>query len=423
MYISSENIKLWEKIKMIGLAFFVYRRPEHTRKVIDSIRRNNFEKIYIFQDGLKNEKDREKWEEVTALISNIDFTETEIHISEENKGIADSVISGMNYVFERHDMAIALEDDVVLADGFKSLVETLFEKYKDNKKVMSICGGGYGAVIPKEYKYDVYFSYRMSSFAFGTWKDRWSGFERNPMLLKEIYSDPQKSEMLKYAGNDVEIMLFESLQKKKDTWATYWILYQINQLGFHVIPSNGYVEPIGQDGSGTNTICETSRYNIEMNGEKKEVYELPDDIIIDDAITQDTVDLYNVAHNKFLSYFDVLCMWMKIYQNKLSTLKYFTDNNIFEIYIYGMGKLADFLYHDIVPEIKIAGYVVENKRVDEYNERKVYDMREYDGMSNIPIVITPSYDIALIKHFFRKCDIKNKIILIDDVVKYVLVGK
>lgn len=408
---------------MIGLAFFVYRRPEHTRKVIDSIRRNNFEKIYIFQDGLKNEKDRKKWEEVTALISNIDFAETEIHISEENKGIADSVISGMNYVFERHDTAIALEDDVVLADGFKSLVETLFEKYKDNKKVMSICGGGYGAVIPKEYKYDVYFSYRMSSFAFGTWKDRWSGFERNPMLLKEIYSDPQKSEMLKYAGNDVEIMLFESLQKKKDTWATYWILYQINQLGFHVIPSNGYVKPIGQDGSGTNTICETSRYNIEMNGEKKEVYELPDDIIIDDAITQDTVDLYSVAHNKFLSYFDVLCMWMKIYQNKLSTLKYFTDNNIFEIYIYGMGKLADFLYHDIVPEIKIAGYVVENKRVDEYNERKVYDMREYDGMSNIPIVITPSYDIALIKHFFRKCNIKNKIILIDDVVKYVLVGK
>lgn len=41
-------------------------------------------------------------------------------------------------------------------------------------------------------------------------------------------------------------------------------------------------------------------------------------------------------------------------------------------------------------------------------------------MRNIPIVVTPSYDLTLIRHFFRKCDIKNEIILIDDIVNYVL---
>ena len=40
---------------MIGLALFVYKRPKETKQVIDSIERNHFEKIYVFQDGLKDE--------------------------------------------------------------------------------------------------------------------------------------------------------------------------------------------------------------------------------------------------------------------------------------------------------------------------------------------------------------------------------
>lgn len=141
---------------MTGLAFFVYKRPEYTQKVIEGINRNGFEKVYIFQDGLKNEEDRPLWEKVSELIRGIDFTETEIHISDFNRGLAESIIYGMNYVFERHNTAIALEDDILLADGFKTLMETMFDKYAPNKKVMSICGGGYGVIIPETYPYDVY---------------------------------------------------------------------------------------------------------------------------------------------------------------------------------------------------------------------------------------------------------------------------
>ena len=61
---------------MIGLALFVYIRPEHAKRVIESIKRNHFEKIYVFQDGLKNEMDREGWEKVSELIKGIDFAET-----------------------------------------------------------------------------------------------------------------------------------------------------------------------------------------------------------------------------------------------------------------------------------------------------------------------------------------------------------
>ena len=93
----------------------------------------------------------------------MDFTETEIHISQTNKGLANSIVSGMDYVFERHETAIALEDDVVLADDYKHFMETCFETYKDNDEVTSVCGAGMGTLIPDDYPHDVYFCHRMSS--------------------------------------------------------------------------------------------------------------------------------------------------------------------------------------------------------------------------------------------------------------------
>lgn len=406
---------------MIGLAFFVYKRPEHTKKVIESIKKNSFEKIYVFQDGLKNEKDRRAWEEVSELVKGINFAETEICINDANKGLANSIIDGMNYVFEKHEMAIALEDDIVLSDGYKSLAEALFEEYKDNKKVMGICGGGLGIVVPETYTYDVYFNYRMSSVAFGTWKDRWDGFERNPKMLTEIYQNEQKRKMLVYAGTDVEKMIFSSLTGQIDTWATYWILHQINHLGYHIAPVDGYATDIGRIGDGTNTTTCTFRYDVELNGRKKEKYNLPENIFVEDDIIQETKNLMDVPENKFQNYFDVLCIWMRLYQKQLNVLDYFIDHKISRIYIYGIGNLAEFLYHDIHPCVEIAGYVVEIRSMEKYNGRKVFDMKDYEDIKErVPIVITPSYDMAFIKHFFKKCHIKNEVIMIDDIVKYVL---
>lgn len=405
---------------MIGLAFFVYKRPEHTKEVIESIKKNHFEKIYVFQDGLKKEEDRQAWEEVSKLVKGINFTETEVHISNMNKGLANSIMDGMNYVFERHNEAIALEDDVVLADGYKSLMEAMFETYANNKKVMSICGGGYGVVIPEVYVYDVYFSYRLSSVAFGTWKDRWRGFDRNPKMLTEIYQNEQKRKMLEYAGNDIEKMVFSSLTGKIDTWAAYWSLYQINSLGYHIIPTKGYAVDIGRTGDGTNTTSSIIRYNIMLDGKKKERYNLPGEISINNDIAEDTKNLVNIPENKMQSYFNILCVWMRLYEKGTSVLEYFVDKKIFKVYIYGTGNVAEFLYHDICKNIDIAGYILENKNNDSYNGKKVYDMKECEGMENIPIIITPSYDVAFIKHFFTKCNIKNEMILIDDIVKYVL---
>ena len=84
----------------IATILFTYNRSYHTNEVIKALERNTVlpQKLYIFQDGLAKEEYRDEWEKVNVLISKVDFCPTELHISTTNIGVAQSIVSGINYV-------------------------------------------------------------------------------------------------------------------------------------------------------------------------------------------------------------------------------------------------------------------------------------------------------------------------------------
>ena len=45
----------------IGIAVFAYCRKDHLRRVLNALKENGAEKLYIFQDGLKNDAHKEGW--------------------------------------------------------------------------------------------------------------------------------------------------------------------------------------------------------------------------------------------------------------------------------------------------------------------------------------------------------------------------
>lgn len=406
---------------MIGLAFFVYKRPECTERVIESIRKNKFEKIYVFQDGLRDEKDREPWEKVSAMVKAIDFADTEIHISDRNKGLADSIVEGMDYVFEKHETAIALEDDALLSRDYKDFMTACFTRYKNNKKIMGVSGGNH-VEVAEDYPYDVCFLYRMSSLGFGTWRDRWVHFERNPRILAGILKDREKRRILELAG-DLKHYVAESIQNKIDTWATYWALYQIDSQCYHIAPKGSLATDIGREGSGTNSTVATHRYEVQLctkNGEWK----FPKDIYLDERITEDVKHLFSSgdAENRYRNYYDILNKWLSIKMRGGSLAPYFEDKNIHEVYIYGTADVAGHLYEDVHKQMEIKGFIVEAKTMETFKGLEVYDMGDGVDLDKIPIVITPSHASGVIQYVFKKNKIENPIILINDIVDYVMEG-
>ena len=56
----------------VATIIFTYNRSVHTEKVLTALRENKIlpEKLFLFQDGLKNELHRDEWNKVNRLILN-----------------------------------------------------------------------------------------------------------------------------------------------------------------------------------------------------------------------------------------------------------------------------------------------------------------------------------------------------------------
>ena len=104
---------------------FAYNRPHHLQSTMDALNDNKLageSELFVFVDGAKNEQDREKVEETRKVLRDFEaksrFKSVEITASDKNKGLANSVISGVTKVLEKYESVIVLEDDLVVSTDF-----------------------------------------------------------------------------------------------------------------------------------------------------------------------------------------------------------------------------------------------------------------------------------------------------------------
>lgn len=276
----------------IATVLLTYNRSYHTGEVINALSQNTVlpKTLYIFQDGLRKEEHRAEWEKVNRLIREADFCPTTLYVSDTNKGVANSVISGVGHALSRHDAVIVIEDDCVPTVNFMRFMEQCLEKYREDERVW--CVGGFNDPIEVERDiYDVYGCGRTSSWGWGTWKDRWRRFSFDNDILKRLKRDEKKSGALATWGNDCGQMLLSNVAGKGDIWDVYWSLLMLEAGGICVLPYESLVRNIGLDGTGTH--CGASdKFRVNVSNDKKEKFLLPDSIGIRRETERAYVDLY-----------------------------------------------------------------------------------------------------------------------------------
>lgn len=395
------------KVNDINLAFFVYCRPIHTKKVIESIKKNHFKKIYIFQDGLKSQKDRVAWDEVNTMIYKIDFVETEIHISKKNKGLANSIIDGVNYVLSVHETVVVLEDDIVLGEGYSDYAQICFGKYRDNPNVMCISGGGWpcDSAQRSTYLYDVYFSYRMSSVAWGTWKDRWCFYKRDLNLLPQILRDPQKKKIMEMFASDFLDIIKAYCFGEIDSWAIFWGILQIEKMGVCVLPCRSLAKDIGRDGQGgTNTTTKTNRYCTKLYNYNNELLRLPEKVIIDEEISKEVSAIVSLPSNmeRLIVQNKIFFNWIKCKQEGRSLVDILQKKGVENLYIYGDGRIAELVVQEIENDVKILGFIVLDKTKDRFLGYPIWEIGNNVELHGENILITVCQDVDYISYSLKK---------------------
>lgn len=248
-----------------GIIVFAYNRGDHLQKVIAGLKENEeVSRLYIFQDGIKCVEHRSEWEKTRQVIEAIDWCEVIYHREVCNKGLSRSIVDGINAVLKENDAVVVLEDDCVPTPGFIGYMEQCFEKYKGDQRVYSIGGYAWPINIQKRDESDIYFCRRISSWGWGTWKDRWEKYEQDYTFLQRMLFDQKQSAQLGVWGNDLERTLLDRVRGHNDSWAVFWALKTIEDGGFCINPYTSFIENIGFDGSGVH--CgKTDFYKVNLN--------------------------------------------------------------------------------------------------------------------------------------------------------------
>lgn len=265
--------------KLAPVVLFVYNRPEHTRKTLESLMSNELAsqtKLFIYSDGPKinaSDEIRTKINNVRTLIREKIWCENvQIIEAETNLGLATSIRKGVKEVIERHGRIIVLEDDLVTSPVFLNYMNDALNYYEERKSVFSISGYCLPPnkfKVPDDYHYDVFVGLRNSSWGWGTWVDRWNQVDWEIKNFQTIADDSYIKEAFNRGGDDVFQLLEAQLLGKLDIWSIQFTLAHFSNHAVSIIPTRSYVDNIGLDGSGINCSPNISLKNNSLCKNKK----------------------------------------------------------------------------------------------------------------------------------------------------------
>lgn len=250
-----------ERKEYAPVVLFAYNRPEHTRRTIEALKRNDGAEetdLYIYCDGAKNEAAGQKVRLVRDYVDSVTgFRSVAVTKRQENYGLARSVITGVTEVIGRRGRVIVMEDDLVTSRYFLEYMNLALERYQNEKKVFSITGyshfGDGNPALPESYFIRIF-----SSWSWATWKDRWELFDENASGWERIKTDEAFRRDFDYEDSfDMSVMLRQQMEEHTiNSWAIrcYWAMFQSG--GLTLFPNQGLCENIGFDGSGVHCATE-----------------------------------------------------------------------------------------------------------------------------------------------------------------------
>ena len=237
------------------IILFVYNRPKHTEIVLNALKKNTLAAssiLYVFSDAAKKEKDFENVNNVREIINKIDgFKEVIVTEAETNIGCADSIISGITKVINKHNKAIIVEDDILTAPNFLEFMNEALNRYENDKRIYSVSG-----FVPNEKMAEIcsdflFLAYRNSSWGWGTWVDRWNDVDWDMLQWEKIKKDRNLWKKLQRGGEDTPYVLKLQMEGFIDAWDVRFYTDNVLKDKYTIFPTKTFVENIGLDSSGT----------------------------------------------------------------------------------------------------------------------------------------------------------------------------
>jgi hypothetical protein len=238
------------------IALFVYNRPKELSKVLAAIRLVRPRLLLIVADGPKPDVpgDEQRCRDVAEILGDIDWPcDVEWNHSPVNLGCRVRPQSGLNWVFQRTEAAVILEDDCVADISFFAFCEAMLDRYRDDPAVLAI--SGYNLQLePAPCSESYYFSRYPLVGAWAGWRRSWAVYDANidawPALRETGWLDSVLNEKL---AARYWRAIFDRVRDGSDAW-DYQLTFTLwRQGGLAIHPGINLIRNIGYGPDATHT--------------------------------------------------------------------------------------------------------------------------------------------------------------------------
>ena len=234
-----------------------YRRFAEIAKIVDILAPSNPCCIIISIDGPR----REGAESPTPLrfsLQNVIGPETNLVFEQqpENLGIAKHLHQAVTEVLSTHDSLLVLEDDCMPASGLYSYMAQALVAHQNDKTIGTVAADAH--ILTRRDSAYVESSMFPLTWGWGTWADRWSGFDvqLSRFSQDEIDSAICGANASPFVRRHWKLRIRESIADT-NMWDAQWTVFQWLNNYQTLNPSFPLINNVGHDSKATHTLTES----------------------------------------------------------------------------------------------------------------------------------------------------------------------
>lgn len=233
---------------LVPTALFAFRRADLLARTLAALRRNRVPLIYAFSDGARNAADEADVATVRRMLHAVDWTTMRVVERPRNVGLDASVVSGISAVLADHEEIVVCEEDIEFASGAYEYLATGLARYRDEPRVMAICGWTHPRMTPDGALDSPHFTGRFTEWGWATWRRAWAGF---PGLTATELRDrciARGIDITKY-GRDIADWF--AVGAERVGWDYRFMLHMMLHDGLALLPPRAMTEHTGNDLRGS----------------------------------------------------------------------------------------------------------------------------------------------------------------------------
>ena len=275
-------------MNLAPVILFVYNRLHTARAAIESLQNSPLAahtRLVIYSDGSRGDIDAVQVQRVRKYIHSIrGFASVQIVESEENKGLAASIIRGVGECLQTYGSVIVIEDDLLVSNNFLAFMNSALTFYQKDPQVLSIAG--YTAPV-KNSSRDVYFTLRASSWGWATWRDRWIGIDWQADDIYTFLKNRKATREFNRMGSDLTQMLKQYHRGRINSWAIRWVYHQFKNQLYTVYPTISKVRNIGIGPDATHTKEIFDRFHTPLDRSGRQEFSFEAEVGLDPTMLRD----------------------------------------------------------------------------------------------------------------------------------------